>query len=182
MERTATRSSCRWPGTAWDTWRCSGTWPRRRSKPRQPAIDPDLPIDELADLADADADEAATARSGSFAAGPALDAADLELALRYLPDYRVVVIAQPLDAAALAAAVEAVRWSGAELIVVASGDGPPAAPLPDGATILEAPSEDAEGAFATVVGRYAAALDEGMTPAAAFEAASGATGWIAVAE
>jgi hypothetical protein len=151
-------------------------------EPEETAVDPDLPIDELADLDDVDADERATARSGPLTVGPPLDAADLELALRYLPDYRVVVIAQPLDAAALAAVVEATRWSGAQLIVVASGDAPSAAPLPDGATILEAPSKDAEGAFATVVGRYAAALDEGMTPAAAFAAASGATGWTAVAD
>ena len=52
--------------------------------------------------------------------------------------------------------------------------------LPAEATILEAPSEDAEGAFATVVGRYAGALDRGDDPGDAFTTASSELGWMPV--
>ena len=67
----------------------------------------DEPLDVIAGL-DGSADDGQ--EPGAPAQGPAappLDAADLELALRYLPDYRVVVIAQALDTAAVAAVVEA---------------------------------------------------------------------------
>jgi hypothetical protein len=144
-------------------------------------VDPDRPIDEEAGLDDRDHDVDAT---GEAPVGPdvaVLDPADLDLALRYLPDYRVVVIAQPLGADALGAALDAARWSGAQIVLVTSAD-PASAPIPDDATILEASTEDAEGAFASVVGRYAAALDAGTTPADAFATASGAIGWTAVAD
>ena len=109
-----------------------------------------------------------------------LEAADLALGLRYLPDYRVVVIAQPLADDALAAAVDAARWSEARLVIVTER-GRELPGLPNDATVLEAPAEDAEGAFATMVGRYAAALDAGAEPADAFAGASDAAGWSAVA-
>ena len=113
--------------------------------------------------------------------GPVLDAADVELALRYLPDYGVVIVAEPLDAAALAAVGDAARWAGAQLVAVsAPGSGPGS--LPEDATILEAPAHDATGAFATMVGRYAAALDAGEEPAAAFAKASKTAGWASVAD
>ena len=138
----------------------------------------DAPIDEIAGLdGSSDPDEDAPTRN---AGGPVLDAADLELALRYLPDYRVVVIAQALDPAAVAAVVEAARWAGAALVVATPRGGEPPI-LPDDATVLEAP-DDAEGAFATLVGRYAAALDGGAQPAEAFAGASSGTGWAAVAD
>ncbi len=143
-------------------------------------VDPDLPIDELAGLDDGAADLIEPDAAAS--PGPGLESADLALALQYLPDYRVVVVAQPLDAAALAAAAEAAGWSGARLVVVTADERSPVATLPDDATILEAPADDAEGAFASLVGRYAAALDAGSSPADAFAAASGATGWAAVAD
>ena len=116
------------------------------------------------------------------ASGPSLDAADIALALDYLPDYRVVVVAQSLDAEALAATV------GCGPLVRRSADRrreqrPRSdASLPEDATVLEAPDDDAEGAFAAVVGRYAAALDAGTAPGEAFAAASGATGWTAAAD
>ena len=145
-----------------------------------PAELSDAPIDEIAGLhgSSADLDENEPTRN---AGGPILDAADLELALRYLPDYRVVVIAQALDAAAVTAVVEAARWAGAALVVAtpSAGETPD---LPDDATVLEAPTDDAEGAFATLVGRYAAALDGGAQPAEAFAGASSGTGWSSVAD
>ena len=139
----------------------------------------DAPIDEIAGL-DGSADGTPDEPASRSAHGPALDAGDLALALRYLPDYRVVVIAQELDGAALAAVVEAARWAGAALVVATPG-ARVTADLPDDATVLEAPQDD-EGAFAALVGRYAVALDGGKQPAAAFDGASSGSGWAPVAD
>jgi hypothetical protein len=49
--------------------------------------------------------------------------------------------------------------------------------IPSTATVLEAPSNGADGAFAAMVGRYAAALDRGEDPAAAFGQATDEAGW-----
>lgn len=108
--------------------------------------------------------------------GLTMDAADLELALRYLPDYRVVVLAADLDPAALATVVAAAGWAGAHLValVAAGSDG---SALPTDATVLERPTSDPDGAFARLVATFAAALDRGVEPATAFSAASGSAGW-----
>ena len=114
-------------------------------------------------------------------AGLPIDADDLELALRYLPDYRVVVVASELDPASWATAVAAAEWAGAALVgVVRTGTQVP--DLPADATVLERPSDDADGTFASMVGRYAAGLDAGEDPAAAFAAASSGSGWASVAD
>ena len=142
------------------------------------SLAPDLgdgPLDELAGLDGSVGSGPGDARTPSVS--PTLEAADLELALRYLPDYDVVVIAQPLDAAALGAVADATRWAGAHLIVLGGAD----AAIPDAATLLEPPEEDVEGAFATLVGRYAAALDTGTPADQAFADASAAAGWVAAA-
>jgi hypothetical protein len=107
---------------------------------------------------------------------PALDGGDLSLALRYLPDYRVVVIATPLDGPAEAAAVDAARWAGAAIIIVSGSGTEPRANLPEDATVFEAPPLDEDAAFAAMVGRYAAALDAGLVPAEAFADASAGAG------
>lgn len=148
--------------------------------------DPGAPTPEWADTATAEsaafdepADEPGEAVTPQ--AGPILEAADIELALRYLPDYRVVVVADPLSAASLDVVLAASSWSEASLIVlVRSGAEPPA--LVPGATVLEAPDSDPDDEFATVVGAYAAALDRGEEPAEAFATASSAGGWSAVAD
>jgi len=141
---------------------------------RDPATD-DLGAESIDVLAERDGAGEASVGAGTIA-GPGLDAGDLELGLRYLPEYAVIVVAQDLEAAALAAVSEAARWAGARLVIIRE---PAAAspPAPDDATVLEAPSEDAEGAFASLVGRYAAALDRGTQPEDAFVAASAAVGW-----
>jgi hypothetical protein len=114
-------------------------------------------------------------------AGPTLEAADIELALRYLPDYRVLVVADPVPSASLEVVIAASRWSGAALIVlVPHGVEPPA--LDPDVTVLEAPNLDPDDAFASVVGAYAAALDRGEEPAEAFATASTSGGWAAVAD
>jgi sugar/nucleoside kinase (ribokinase family) len=110
-----------------------------------------------------------------------LDSGDLELALRYLPDYRVVVVANALDEPALGTVVAAARWAGAQLIVVVPA-GSSAAGVPEDATVLESPDVDPDGAFGAVVGAYAAALDRGAAPAEAFASASAGSGWSAVVD
>jgi hypothetical protein len=111
---------------------------------------------------------------------PRLDAADIELGLRYVSDCRVLVIAESLAGPALAAAVDGAQYHRAELIVAApmgtSGDA--AATLPDHATVLTQPEGDeAVGAFTELVGRYAALLDSGRGAADAWRDALNATGW-----
>jgi hypothetical protein len=113
-------------------------------------------------------------------ARPALEAGDLSLALRYLGEARVVVAAEPLPDAAVAAVVEGATFSGAHLVVLL----PPGAvtrPLPAAATVLEAPAAD-DGSFGRLVGAFAAALDGGAEPAAAFDAAVKSAGWESVAD
>ena len=109
--------------------------------------------------------------------GPTLEPADIELALRYLPDYRVLVVAEPLVPEALQVVVAASRWSGAALILVVPNGSEPL-DIRD-ATVLEAPADDPDDAFASMVGGYAAALDRGEEPAEAFASASTARGWAA---
>lgn len=121
------------------------------------------------------------AATWSAGVGLPLDADDLELALRYLPDYRVIVVAPGLDPAALATVTAAAGWAGAHLIVVVDR-GALAPDLPPDATVLERPDDDAVEAFASVVARYAVELDQGTEPAAAFAAASSGAGWSTVAD
>jgi hypothetical protein len=113
---------------------------------------------------------------------PTLDAADVELALRYLPDYRVVVVAQPLADPALHAAAAAARWANAALVVIVRAGSVPPASVGADATVIEAPAADPDDAFARIVGEYAAALDRGDSAADAFAAASSGTGWTMAGE
>jgi sugar/nucleoside kinase (ribokinase family) len=104
----------------------------------------------------------------------ALDAADLELALSYLPEYAVIVVAEPLPAAAMRVAVEAARWAGASLVVARAAD--ESVDLPDDSTVFAPAEGDETDAFASMVGTYAARLDQGDDPSVAFDAATAAVG------
>jgi len=106
---------------------------------------------------------------------PSLDAADVDLALRYLPASTVIVVTDPLAQGALGAAIEAVAFAAARLVVVVSAGSPPPQ-VPAEATVLEAPVDD-DGSFGRMVGTYAAALDSGADPAAAFRKAVASSGW-----
>jgi hypothetical protein len=102
---------------------------------------------------------ASTPRFGAPAGAlPRLDGQDVELGLAYLADYRVLVVAEPLEPGAVAAACAAAVFQGASLVVVTAASGEAPADLPRTATVLEMPEED-EGAFSELVGRYAAALE-----------------------
>lgn len=146
--------------------------------------DPTRPTPETADPDDADTEPfeelAADPQPTDTPPGPTLEPADIELALQYLPDYRVLVVAEPLAPAALDVVLAASRWSGAALVIVLPHGADPV-DIPD-ATILEAPDGDPDDAFASVVGGYAAALDRGEEPAEAFASASTAGGWAAAAD
>jgi hypothetical protein len=114
------------------------------------------------------------------AARPGLEAGDVSLALRYLAETRVVVLAETLPELAVAAAVEGATYAGARLVVLLPpGATPPS--LPPEATLLETPLAD-DGSFGRVVGAFASGLDAGTESAAAFAAAVRASGWEPVAD
>lgn len=142
--------------------------------PRPDGPDPAEPFLETGDRPDAE-------DSPDEPAGLSVDAADLELALRYLPDYRVLVVAANLDSPAIEAVVAAASWSGAAVVALVAEDAPDAM-FPDGTTVLIRPSHDPDGSFAAMVASYAAALDRGDEPATAFAAAQRGGGWAAVAD
>jgi hypothetical protein len=101
-----------------------------------------------------------------------IEPADIELALRYLQDVRVVVAAD-LDPAGLSAAAAGAGYAGAALIVIRTGaaSGPAATEgLPESAVWLQAPASDPDGTFAGFVGAFAARLDGGEAPADAWDA------------
>jgi hypothetical protein len=111
---------------------------------------------------------------------PGLEAGDVQLALRYLAEARVVVVADRLGEPAIAAAVEGAQFAAARLVVlVPAGSASPA--VPTEATVLEAPPAD-DGSFGRVVGAFAAALDSGLDAEAAFGRAVERSGWEAVAD
>ena len=112
---------------------------------------------------------------------PRLDAQDVELGLRYLSDARVLVLAEPLDGDAQAAALEAARYHGAELIALVTSGSVPDADLKEASTVLEAPPEDLE-AFVQVVAKYAAGVESGKSAGEAFREATHAVGWERVGE
>jgi hypothetical protein len=118
---------------------------------------------------------AALLRQPAGAERRSLDRGDVELGLRYLPECRVLVAAEPLDADALGAVVDGAAYHGAALIaLIPAGAAPPE--LPESATVLELPDHD-DGAFTDLVGRYAAALATGQDAATAWQSAVEQTGW-----
>ena len=120
---------------------------------------------------------AATRPIGRDPAGPpAVDPADIELGLRYLPDARVIVVAEPLIGDAARVVAEAAEFAGAAVIVLVTAGMSPDAAFGRDVIVLQAP-DDALQPFADAVGRYAAALDAGAAPQAALAAAAGAAGW-----
>lgn len=120
-------------------------------------------------------DPSARTPVGSRGTPLSLGGPDLELALRYLVDFRVIVAADPLAKAAAEAVAEAAGYAGAHRILIDEADDD-AGSTDAALTVLRAPRGD-EGAFADFVGRYAAYLDAGRDPAAAFGDATGEVGW-----
>jgi hypothetical protein len=110
-------------------------------------------------------------------AGPALEAADVGLALRYLPELAVIVTVH-VTPGVIDEAVAASSWAETSLIVVLRPEEPVQEGLPEQAVVVAVADDDDIGAGAgSAIGRYAAALDQGEPAAEAFDAlvASGAT-------
>lgn len=121
---------------------------------------------------------------------PRLDAADVELGLRYQRECRVLVISAELDPPALVAAQEAAEFHGAAVVMVAASGAVDPESLGPEVTLLERPAvEDPESGedavvvaaddadFGAFVAQYAVYLDRGESPAAAFSAALGTSAW-----
>ncbi len=117
----------------------------------------------------------ATLRQPATPDGPVLEAADLELALRYLTNVGVLVLAGH-DPGLTPIAVEAAAWNHAALVVILPRGETIPTDLPTDATVLAAPESDPDGAFGTLVGAYAAALDRGVDAATAFKTTITAAG------
>ena len=118
-----------------------------------------------------------------------VEPADLDLALRYLPDIRAVVIVRP-SARLLPTAIAGADFAGATLVVVGpldaeslavldqrEGSGGSAGQAWAAATsataapiILDPPAQDPDGTFAGFVGALATRLDAGDPPEVAFRA------------
>lgn len=116
-------------------------------------------------------------RPGPIDAGlGALDAADVDLGLRYLDGVRAIIVTGPADDATARVVAEAAAYASAPVVSILD----PGAAVPTAlgdAIVLEAPAEDPEGAFARLVAGLAVELDRGVDPAAAFRAAVAADGW-----
>jgi pfkB family carbohydrate kinase len=136
-----------------------------------------LPLEnEPADLDAADADPpdpSDLASPGmppsSGLAGPVLDAADVGLALRYLPELGVIVTVHA-TAEIVAEAAAASGWSRTVLIVVVEPGTPLPGDLPASAVALAVADDDELGGGAgAAIGRYAAAIDRGEPADAAYQ-------------
>lgn len=119
---------------------------------------------QLLELAAAGVGHATLTRS----AASGIEPADLELALRYLPDVRAIVLVAP-DAGLLRVAAEGSSWSAATLVLI----GPLAADavaLADaaGGIVLEPPARDPDEAFAGLVAAFAVRLDNREEAASAW--------------
>jgi len=119
----------------------------------------------LLELAAAGVGHATVVRSGA----DRIDAADLDLALHYLPDIRAIVLVGA-DASLVAPAAAESGWSGAGLVLVSSKDTAPDTGAVPQAIVLEPPATDPDGTFAGFVAALAARLDAGQDPAAAWRA------------
>ena len=106
----------------------------------------------------------------------ALDAGDVDLALRYLPDIGVLVLAENVAEDVVRVVSSAAGWADSLLVVIQAPGASLTGALPDDAIVFEAPESD-DGAFASMVGAFVAALDEGEEPASAFRDSAASVGW-----
>jgi hypothetical protein len=139
--------------------------------------------DDIADLTTAEIDEPAVAvESAEAVADTSLDAGDVDLALRYLTEYAVVVLADRAESDVTKVVADSSVWVGARLILVVPAGHHLPADLPADAIVFEAPDGDPDGAFAMFVGTFAAALDDGEDPGDAFRSSIAADGWAAASD
>lgn len=118
----------------------------------------------LVGLAQAGVGHATVTRTGANG----IEAADLELALRYLPEIRAIVLVRP-DSSLLPVATSAGAWAGAGLVIVGDSDpGADSGPALGDAIVLDPPRSDPDGTFAGFVAALAVRLDAGERPGAAW--------------
>ena len=110
-------------------------------------------------------------------AGASLDAADVDLALRYLTEFAVLVLADSAAPDVVEVVATAAAWADSRLIVVVPAGQVVPKGLPPDAIAFEAPDGDPEGVFAAMVGSFAAALDDGTAVADAFRSSVDSGGW-----
>jgi ribokinase len=121
---------------------------------------------------DVENDDAATIADAADRAGwPTLEPEDIQLALRYLPEMRAIVVAEPMPEPVLKAVADAASYVAAPLVVVADPSTSPAADV-----VLAAPPSDPDGAFADLLGQVGAALDRGIGVDEAFREAGARLG------
>jgi sugar/nucleoside kinase (ribokinase family) len=94
---------------------------------------------------------------------PRLDASDVELGLRYLPECRVLVLAEPVGRDVRDAVTAAAAYHGAALVAVVAAGQQSLDDLPQTATQLVNPATD-DGSFAADVGRHAVATRRASAP------------------
>jgi hypothetical protein len=124
------------------------------------------PADLMTDAIDGDEPVSAWATDPTRA--PTLEVADVALALRYLTDYRVVVAVHPSPAIVTEVAAAA-DWATAHLLVVIGPGGEVPTDIPPGSLVLEATDDDADdSSIGSRLGVYAAAIDGGADPSAAY--------------
>jgi ribokinase len=129
----------------------------------------DDPAELDIDIDDArDAPEAPDATAHAPAASPVLEAADVSLAMRYLPELAVIVTVH-VAPEVVAEAVAAAGWARTGLIVVVDPAADPPEELTEGALAIAVADDDELGAGAgAAIGRYAAAIDRGEPADAAY--------------
>jgi ribokinase len=132
--------------------------PARRTtvveQPDDEAIDPDS------------GDPSVGADQSASSDRPALEAADVGLALRYLPEIAVIV-AVHLAGDLLNEAIAAAGWADTSLVVIVPEEKEPPGELQANAVTVAAGDLDESGVGAAI-GRYAAALDRGVPADAAY--------------
>jgi hypothetical protein len=122
----------------------------------------------LLDLAAAGIGHATVVRSTA----DGLEAADLDLALRYLPEVRAIVLVAP-DSSLIPPAAAASGWSGAGLIVIARTGDIDTAAAPN-AVVLEPPTVDGDGTFAGLVAVLGTRIEAGDDPKTAWQSTASA--------
>ena len=147
-----------------------------RATPLEPEPAIDLEPDDLDDPSKRPAGEVESASA------PTLDAADVDLGLRYLTEFAVVVLAEPAGPDVVRVVADAARWAEARLVLVVAAGGSVPDGLPADGIVFEAPDIDPDGVFARLVGDFTAALDDGAEPEDAFRASVASDGWRAGAE
>jgi hypothetical protein len=135
-----------------------------------------LEVARLLEEGAATADGGARTTRVRAAAVPTMDAADIELGLRYLVDFGTLVVTEPIDDASANVIADAAAYAGAHIVaLVVPGATPPGSLGP--ATVLEMPADDADGSFSRLVATFAVAVDAGDSPEEAFRAAVTTVGW-----